>query len=266
VGHSERYKQRLVFNRAAINGGVGQVQFRAGNTSAYPNDDDLVSIEEQGRDTVYLIMRAEVTATTATTETIRVRVADPYPGVNISIGYVTNGVGTVAPTSPQTIVAASVTNDITTTGFVDFTVDRGTGSGKGRITFTATAAGRASDSDAVDIPPSRITGGGAAPTLSSPHAFWNGANSIAGTDTAGRVTLVSSASGVSQALGHQIKVTFAVPYASPPFVLLGPVEFNDGHFSVGTITANDFWIDAEAATILQFSGTKTNVIPYAVIG
>jgi hypothetical protein len=112
----------------------------------------------------------------------------------------------------------------------------------------------------------KFNGHGSAPTLSSPHAFWNGANSVSGTDTAGRVTLVSSASGVSQALGHQIKVTFAVPYASPPFILLGPVAFDDGHFAVGTVTATDFWIDAEAATFLQFSGTNTSVIPYAVIG
>jgi hypothetical protein len=145
-----------VFNRAAINGGVGQAQFRAGNTSSFPNDDDLVSIEEQGRDTVYLAMRARVTGQTATTMTVRVAVADPYPqgAASVSIATQDSGVGSATtPASPQTVTPAATITEAAGT-FVDYTVTRPVfGSGAGRVTFTASAANRTTDSDAIDVPP-----------------------------------------------------------------------------------------------------------------
>src|SRR5690606_7339936 len=59
----------------------------------------------------------------------------------------------VSPASPQTIPAASVTQDLATTGYVDFTLTRPEpGSGGGRVTFTATRSGRVPDVDAVDVP------------------------------------------------------------------------------------------------------------------
>jgi hypothetical protein len=143
-----------VFNRGAINAGVGQVQFRAGNTSSFPNDDKFVTIEEQGRDTVFLAMRARVTATTPTTVTVRVAVADPYPqgAGSATISYQDLGSGGVSPASGGTVTPAATLTEAAGT-FIDYTVTRPAfGAGAGRVTFTATAANRTTDSDAVDIP------------------------------------------------------------------------------------------------------------------
>lgn len=144
-----------VFNRAAINGGVGQVQFRAGNMNTLQDDDDFVSIEEQGRDTVPLAMRARVTAVTPSTLTVRVAVADPYPqgAGSGTITYVEQNTGAATtPGSPQSVTPAATLTEVAGT-FVDFTVTRPAfGAGAGRVTFTATASGRTSDSDAVDVP------------------------------------------------------------------------------------------------------------------
>ena len=59
-------------------GGIGQVQFTAVTTGAI-DDSDYVDIPEVGRDTVYLVTRARVTATDNSSVTVRVAVADPYP-------------------------------------------------------------------------------------------------------------------------------------------------------------------------------------------
>src|SRR5690606_1827961 len=113
-------------------------------------------IPEQGRDTVQLLMRARVLSATGTQITVRVAVADPQPGTGaVTITYVaTGGTGlAVTPGSPQTIPAGSVTANIDTTGFVDFTITRpAAGSGGGRVVFTATRSGRVADVDAVDVP------------------------------------------------------------------------------------------------------------------
>jgi hypothetical protein len=121
----------------------------------------------------------------------------------------------------------------------------------------------------VDLAPSRLAGGGATPTISSPQGFWSGTNTIAGTDTAGRITLVHDAGlGSTQANGHQIKVTFAMAYLTAPFVLVSPVDFaSGGHYTVGTVTTTDFWLDGEAgvAFIIGGAATWTDRIPFAVI-
>lgn len=219
--------------------------------------------------TVPLFLRAKVLTTDATQVVFRVSVADAAPLSDVAIVYVSQGVGTISPASPQTIAKALITNDIETTGYVDITIIRGTGAGAGRITFTASSPNRVSSTDSGDIQQKRLAGGGAAPTLSSPQGFWSGTNAITGTDTAGRITLDhTAATGSAQSNGHQIKVTFAVAYSAPPFVLIGPVAFNDGHYTVGTVTANDFWLDAEVATTVLAGtvGATSATIPYAVIG
>lgn len=152
VGVASPSGTQWVFNRGAINAGAGQAQFRA-VLAGYQSDDDFVTIEEQGRDTVPLLCRAKVQSTSPTQVVIRVAVSDPFPGVDINIAYVGNGVGTIAPASPQTILGANVTNDIDTTGTKDFTIDRPAfEAGTGRVIITASRAGRTADSDAVDVP------------------------------------------------------------------------------------------------------------------
>jgi hypothetical protein len=141
-----------VFSRGAIGAGAAQARFR-GEYEGYQDDDDLVTIEEQGRDTVPLLVRARVIATAPDEITVEVAAADPYPGGAISIGYLAEGLSGVTPTSPRTILADAVTSDIATTGVVQFTVPRpASGAGTGRLTITATRAGRTADADAVDVP------------------------------------------------------------------------------------------------------------------
>ena len=145
-----------VFNRPAFGAGTGQVQFRSVSTDAQ-SDDDFVDIPEVGRDTTYLAIRARVTATTPTTVTVRLAVADPYPqGANsASIAHeytISTGAGTVNQTSPQLVTPEATLTEAAGT-YVDYVVTRPAfATGSGRITFTATAAGRVSDSDAVDVP------------------------------------------------------------------------------------------------------------------
>src|SRR5690606_30095661 len=142
------------FSRPAFQAGEGQAVFRA-EAPGYESDDDHIVIPEQGRDTVPLLMRARVLSVTGTQIVVRVAVADPFPGSAITITYsATGGTGlAVTPGSPQTIPAASVTANIDTTGFVDFTITRPTsGSGAGRYTCLVTPPVRVSDVDAVDVP------------------------------------------------------------------------------------------------------------------
>lgn len=101
-----------------------------------------------------LLQRARALTTSATQVVVRVAVADPHPSdaVDVSVAYTATGC-TVAEASPQTILAASITADIDTTGTKDFTVTRPAfGSGTGRVAFTASASGRLSDVDAVEVP------------------------------------------------------------------------------------------------------------------
>lgn len=73
----------------------------------------------------------------------------------------------------------------------------------------------------------KITGDGPTPTLGSVHVFWNGTNTIAGTDTSGRVDLTRDTVGTSST-GVQFRVTFAAAYATTPHVLLTTLTSTPG--------------------------------------
>src|SRR5690606_34618450 len=145
---------RGTFNRPAFQAGEGQAVFRA-SAFGHQSDNDHIIIPEVGRDTVALVMRAQVVSVTASQIVVRAYVADPQPGTgNVTVtAAAAGGSGTsVTPTS-GTIPAAQVTSDLSTTGYVQFTIGRpAAGSGGGRVTFTATRSGRVPDVDAVDVP------------------------------------------------------------------------------------------------------------------
>jgi hypothetical protein len=142
-----------VFDRGAALGGNGQVQFRA-TLAGTQADDDFVEIPEQGQDTIYLVARARVTSSNATTVVVRVAVADPYPqGANsATISYSELGVTGTSPATGGTVTPASSITEAAST-YIDYTITRPAfTSGTGRVTFTVTAANRVSDTDSVDIP------------------------------------------------------------------------------------------------------------------
>jgi hypothetical protein len=210
-----------VFNRAVINGGAGQAQFRA-TRSGFQSDDDFATIEEQGRDTIPLILRAEVIATTAVNLTVRVRAANPItPNTNITLNYLTLAVGTVSPSTGQ-VISTGVTTDIETTNFVDFTVPRPLiGQGTGRIVFTGTMTGRTSDSDAVDVPQidAAISG---TQILSNPFFFGGLTNySVYDNLSSGRVThaLITDALAPNPS-GQLLRITTSA--GSTPGTLVSP--------------------------------------------
>jgi hypothetical protein len=160
-----------VFTRAAINGGAGQAQFRA-TKNGFQSDDDFVTIEEQGRDTIDIICQASVITTTPTFAIVRVVVADPVSqALTASIAYTqTSNIGAISPASPQTVTP---TTSLVASGanFKDFTVPRPLfGTNTGQVIFTATMANRTSDSDSVDIPSLESTLSGTQ-ILSNPNFF-----------------------------------------------------------------------------------------------
>lgn len=135
------------FSRGAALGGSGQTQFRAVQTG-FQTDDDFCEIPEQGRDTFALQITATVTDVESGELTVRVTCNDPISQggtAYITLDVAGFGVGTITPSSAQ-----SVANG----GFVDYVIQKPSFSdGQGRVVFTATAANRVADTDAVDIPP-----------------------------------------------------------------------------------------------------------------
>jgi hypothetical protein len=86
--------------------------------------------------------------------TARYAVADPFPqGPNtVTVAYQNLGSPGVTPSSGGTLTPQSTLTEAAGT-FIDYTITRPPfGGGTARVTFTATAAGRVSDSDAVDVP------------------------------------------------------------------------------------------------------------------
>lgn len=102
-----------------------------------------------------IIQRAKILSSTPQSCVVRVEVANPIAGGDVTISYVSNGL-TVSPASPQTVLAANVPTDLTNPGalvnYVDFTVTRPAPGANDRVTFTAASTDRTSDIDAVDIP------------------------------------------------------------------------------------------------------------------
>ena len=143
------------FNRGAALGQPGGAQFRAVLASSQ-SDDDFIEIPEQGRDTTYLTTRARVLSTSDTQVVARYAVLDKYSALTSTVGYTSTGVPAVSPASGGTVTTAvgdTFTSPEVAGSYIDYTITRPAfGAGTGRVTFTATATGRVSDSDAVDIP------------------------------------------------------------------------------------------------------------------
>ena len=136
------------FDRPSLTSPDGVLQFRA-HLDGLQDDDDYQNVPSQGKDAIPLQVIAKVTGVTATQLTVRVAVASAVAATGTSLSYTTMG-ATVTPTSPQTVAA---TTDIDATGYVDFTITRpSVGAGPGRVVFQATASGRITDSDAIDVP------------------------------------------------------------------------------------------------------------------
>jgi hypothetical protein len=102
-----------------------------------------------------LQQRARLQTSTAQSVVVRVEVANPIPGGDVSIAYEATSL-TVTPASPQTVAAANVPTDLSNSGaltnYVDFTVTRPAPGANLRVIFTATSTDRIADVDAVDIP------------------------------------------------------------------------------------------------------------------
>jgi hypothetical protein len=149
IGVSSPSGQQWTIGRGAYNAQSGQVAVE-GAVSGYVSDLAFLPIEVVGRDTVPLQLKVEVLSPTATQVTGRLWVADPYPTGNITISYTYTGVGSVSPGTPQTILAAAVTNSLTTTGHIDFTIVLG--GTAGRVLFVVSSPNRLTQSDAIDVP------------------------------------------------------------------------------------------------------------------
>ena len=233
------------FSRGAFDSGPSQVQFEAVLAGA-ETDADFIEIPEQGRDTVPLLTRARVTATSASSVTVRVAVADPYPqGANsVSLAYVTLGLATVTPSSPQLITPDSTLTEAANT-YVDFTVPRpAAGAGMGRITFTASASGRVSDADAVDVPPSILV-----------YSLCEATQTNA-TDTAIEVTVTASADNGTPEVRYTGLDGTATKFSGPNLNVLSPSGttwvFTRGAFNSGPSQASFESVLSGAVTDIDF--------------
>jgi hypothetical protein len=148
------------FNRGPALVGSSVATFRARRSATITNDtdDDQITIVEVGRDTRPLRTRARLISTTATQAVVRVavNVPSPYTAVTATITYDPAGVGSVSPSSGQTVTTGVGDFSIPETAgsFWDFTIDRpAPNSNAGQVTFAATATDFATDTDPIAIPP-----------------------------------------------------------------------------------------------------------------
>ena len=154
-----------VFSRAVINAGQGQAQFRAVALGEF-DDDGFAVIEEQGRDTVSLVMEMKAIAG-APADFLRVRivVADPFPQGANTINVTLTLLGLPGP-----VVLAGTSTDfgagrllgettalLATAAFIDVDVPQ-PGTLPGRASARATAANRTQAVDALDVAPSTVVG------------------------------------------------------------------------------------------------------------
>lgn len=167
------------FSRGTTLGNPSWATFE-GHQSGLTSDSDEIIIPEQGQDTVPLVLRViPLVSTNPAYQNVRVLVSDPQApapaasGDYVSIGYSSQGVGTIEHTTSQDQTPGSTTNpavmayvdDTLTPGFfdvpghtnynyIDFTIERPVhGSDPGRVSFFATAEGRAADTDHMTILP-----------------------------------------------------------------------------------------------------------------
>lgn len=140
--------------RPAFATGSGLVAFTATATGRIPSAVSVI-VPAVERDTIALSARATLITTNPTTVVYRVAVIDPIPpgGASVtSTWFSTNG--GVTPASGGTLTP---TADFATTGVIDYTIDRPPAVVGGvvairRVQFTATATGRTSATDSVDVP------------------------------------------------------------------------------------------------------------------
>lgn len=133
---------------------VGGTAASRGVTDVYTKAemDELLAEKSRGA----LLAHARITATTATTATVRVAVADPSElgaTTSATIHYTEYNLGAAtSPATGQTATPAPAVNEVAGS-YVDFTVTRPTsGAGGGAILFVVQATGRESATASVSIP------------------------------------------------------------------------------------------------------------------
>lgn len=129
-------------------------------------------------------------------------------------------------------------------------------------------------SSAGDANVRKLIGTSSTPSLGSVRSFWDGTNTIVGSDTSGKVSLSTGAgTGTSGVDGNtQFIVTFAVAYAAEPFVLINSRGFGGGvssvgHWVVSAVTTTNFTVVLEGVTTPAVGAPGYAVtIRYGVIG
>lgn len=113
-----------------------------------------VDIPETNRDSIPLLIKSEVLSANSGSTSVRVTVANPValPNRNITITFATSS-NVPSASGSALIISSSITSDLSTSGFVDYVINRPTQqAGTGRITFVASMNDRISVSNGVDIP------------------------------------------------------------------------------------------------------------------
>lgn len=157
-----------VFQRPAFRTGDAESVFRV--TVGAVSDDDTVTITEQGKDTVPMLLKAAVTATTPTTYTVRVSASQPSGADMVAVLRLANLSGLSATLDGSAVsegqewgLMGSTADGFYGTGavqpyFRDFVIERPTiGNQPARVQFVVRESGSTGlfspDSDSVDIVP-----------------------------------------------------------------------------------------------------------------
>jgi hypothetical protein len=189
-----------VFSRSAFQTGLSQAIFRAhlassGTGTTAFDDDDVVVIADQGRDTVGLAVVATPVSSTSTTLRVNVTTFDPLNGASITLTHSQVGSGLTVTkvgggADPATFSGSSSGTTIA------YDIVRPTfNTGTGRVTFTATASGRTTDADSVDVPAAEKTSFGPSikVTVTKTSTTWT----LAWTDDGSGATITLSIDGGS---------------------------------------------------------------------
>lgn len=120
-------------------------------SSATGHMDGVDSVDVAPRDLPPLTMRVDQVSSADDEIVVRVSVAAPNTPVDIEVSYDDAGLS-ISPSSPQTIDEGDVTDDLSTTGYVEFTITRPPqGSPPARVSFTAIGSDYASATDGIDV-------------------------------------------------------------------------------------------------------------------